>query len=193
MGGAARPRPEQRAEEQHTRQLELVNNELQAQLRVIANQVQSLSEASATQAEQGRAIQELRQTLRQVILATQQQPQGQQPGTMFNAELQLPSLQIKLVLAQAANLLHQADKEVTVLGNWSMFFAGIGAGTLLSLMSSVLGPYTTRFWIYLAIAAFALLVSLIFALLTWQARRRVARARRAMEESTLTRSVPIGS
>jgi hypothetical protein len=74
-----------------------------------------------------------------------------------------------------------------------MFFAGVGTGTLLSLMSSVLGPYTTRFWIYLAIAAFALLVALIFALLTWQARRRVARARRAMEESTLTRSVPIGS
>ena len=195
MGGAARPRAEQRADEQQARQLELVNNELQAQLRVIANQVQSLSEASATQAEQGRAIQELRQTLRQVILATHGQPSppSQQPATMFNAELQLPSLQIKLVLAQAANLLHQADKEVTVLGNWSMFFAGIGTGTLLSLMSSVLGPYTTRFWIYLAIAAFALLVSLIFALLTWQARRRVARARRAMEESTLTRSVPIGS
>ncbi|HZG69890.1 MAG TPA: hypothetical protein VEZ12_24380 [Herpetosiphonaceae bacterium] len=184
-GGGARPRAEQRVEEQQARQLELVSNELQAQLRVIANQVQSLSEASATQAEQGRAIQELRQTLRQVILATQRQPQGQQPATMFNAELQLPSLQIKLVLAQAANLLHQADKEVTVLGNWSMFFAGVGTGTLLSLMSSVLGPYTTRFWIYLAIAAFALL--------TWQARRRVVRARRAMEESTLTRSVPIGS
>ena len=194
---ARRRAEQQRAEEEHARQLELVNNELQAQLRAIANQVQSLSEASATQAEQGRAIQELRQALRQVIVATHRPPQPhvqpQQHGTMFNAELQLPSLQIKLVLAQAANLLHQAHKEVTVLGNWSMFFAGISVGTLLSLMSSILGPYTTRFWIYLAIAVFALLVSLIFAVLTFQARRRVARARRAMDESTLTRSVPIGS
>lgn len=193
---SARQRAEQqRAGEQHAQQLELANNELRNQLRTIALQVQSLSETSATQVEQGRAIHELRQMLRQVVVATHRQsqpPPPQQPGTMFNAELQLPSLQIKLVLAQAANLLHQADREVTMLGNWSMFFAGISVGTLLALMPSVLGPYTTRFWIYLAIAIFALLVSLIFALLTYQARRRVARARRAMDESTLTRSVPIG-
>jgi hypothetical protein len=181
--------------EQQARQLELANNELRTQLRAIAMQVQSLSETSATQAEQGRSIQELQQMLRQVVIATHRQPQPtpQQQGTMFNAELQLPSLQIKLVLAQAANLLHQADREVTVLGNWSMFFAGISVGTLLTLMPSLMGPYATRFWIYLAIAVFALLVSLIFALLTYQARRRVARARRAMDESTLTRSVPLGS
>ena len=184
----------QRAEEQQVQQLELANHELRNQLRAIATQVQSLSESSATQAEQGRAIQELRQMLRQIAAATQRPPQPapQPQPSPFNAELQLPSLQIKLVLAQAANLLHQADREVTVLGNWSMFFAGISVGTLLSLTSSILGPYTTRFWIYLAIAVFALLVSLIFALLTYQARRRVARARRAMEESTLTRSVPLG-
>jgi hypothetical protein len=193
---SARQRAEQqRVDEQHAHQLEVANTELRNQLRTIALQVQSLSETSATQAEQGRAIHELRQMLRQVVVATHRQsqpPPPQQSGMMFNAELQLPSLQIKLVLAQAANLLHQADREVTVLGNWSMFFAGISVGTLLSLMPSVLGPYTTRFWIYLAIAVFALLVSLIFALLTYQARRRVARARRAMDESTLTRSVPIG-
>lgn len=191
---SARQRAEQqRADEQHA--LEIANNELRSQLRQIALQVQSLNETNATQAEQGRAIHELRQMLRQVVIATQRQPQPmpQQQGGMFNAELQLPALQIKLVLAQAANLLHQADQEVTVLGNWSMFFAGISVGTLLSLMPSVLGPYTTRFWIYLAIAVFALLVSLIFALLTFQARRRVARARRAMDESTLTRSVAVGS
>ena len=180
---------QQHAEEHRARQAERVADELRAQIRFIALQVQSLSEATANQAEQGRAIQELRQVMRQVIVATHQQPKPPAPG--FNAELQLPSLQIKLVLAQAANLLHQADKEVAVLGNWSMLFGGLCLGTLLSLLFSIAGPYTAGFWIYLAVSVFAFLVSLVFTYLTRQARHRVATAHKAMDESTLTRTVPV--
>ena len=187
----ARERQEQRqAEEHRARQAERVADELRAQIHSIALQVQALSEATAHQAEQDHAIQELRQVMRQVVMAAHQQPKPAAPS--FNAELQLPSLQIKLVLAQAANLLHQADKEVTVLANWSMLFGGVALGTLLSLLVPLAGPYTTRFWIYLAIAIFAFLVALVFAFLAQQARRRVANARKAMDESTLTRTVPVG-
>ena len=126
--------------------------------------------------------------MRQVLVATHQ---PQTPSPTFNAELQLPSLQIKLVLAQAANLLHQADKDVMILGNCAMLFAGTALGTFLSIAGSIAGPYTTRFWIYLAIAFFALLVSAIFAFLAYQARCRVVNARKAMDESTLTRTVPV--
>ena len=181
---------QQHAEEQRARRTEIVTDELRSQVRSLALQVQSISEATETQVAQGRAIQELRQAVREIVVATHRQPK---PLPIFNAELQLPSLQIKLVLAQAANLLHQADKDVTVLGNWSRLFAGVALGTSLSIAFSIFGPYTTRFWIYLAITAFACLVSMVFALLAYRARRRVVEARRAMEESTLTRSIPIGS
>lgn len=188
---AARQRLEQqRADAQRVRQSDRVADELRSQIRSIALQVQALSEATANQAAQGRAIQELRQAMRDVVVASHKQARPQAPA--FNAELHLPSLQIKLVLAQAANLLHQADKDVAVLGNWSMLFGGVSLGTLLSVVLSIGGPYTTYFWIYLAVSVFAFLVAMVFAFLTHQARRRVANARRAMDESTLTRTVPVG-
>ena len=189
--GARDRQEKQQAEEQRARQAERVAEELRAQIHSIALQVQALSEATAHQAQQDHAIQELRQVMRHLVVAARQQPKPAPPS--FNAELQLPSLQIKLVLAQAANLLHQADKEVTVLGNWSMLFGGVSLGTVLSLLVSIAGPYTTRFWISLAIAIFAFLVSMVFAFLTQQARCRVAGARKALDESTLTHTVPIGS
>lgn len=187
----ARQRPvPQRVDEARVRQVAQVTDDLRHQIRSLALQVQSLNEASATQAAQGRAIQELRQAVREILVATHKQKERAAPA--FNAELQLPALQIKLVLAQAANLLHQADKDVAVLGNWSMLFGGITLGMLLSIGFSISGPYTTYFWIYLSVAVFAFLVSLVFAFLTYQARRRAASARRAMDESTLTRTVPVG-
>ena len=179
-----------RAAAQQAQRPDQVTDELRAQIRAIALQVQALSEASANQAAHARQIQELRQAMRDVLLITHQQTKQQNSG--FNAEVQLPSLQIKLVLAQAAHLLHQADKEAAVLSNWSMLFGGIFVGTLLSVLFSIGGPYTVYFWIYLAVSVFALLVSLVFAILTRQARLRVANARRAMDESTLTRTVPVG-
>ena len=186
-----RQRQEQpRAEEQRPRQVEVMTDELQAQLRSIALQVQSLNTAIETQAEQGHAIQELRQTVREIVVATKQ---SKSSPPMFNAEIHLPSLQIKLVLAQAANILHQADKDVTVLGGWSMLFAGVSLGATLAVAFALFEAFSSRFWIYLALAIFALVVALIFAFLTFQARRRVARARKAMDESTLTRTVPINS
>ncbi len=188
---AARQRLEQqRADAQRVRQSDRVADELRSQIRSIALQVQALGEATANQAAQGRAIQELRQAMREVVVASHKQSKPEAPS--FNAELQLPSLQIKLVLAQAANLLHQADKDVSVLGSWSMFFGGVSLGTLLSVVFAIGGPYTTYFWIYLAVSVFAFLVAMVFAFLTQQARRRVADARRAMDESTLTRTVPVG-
>src|SRR5688500_1997399 len=103
---AARQRLEQqRAAEQRARQSERAADELGAQIRALALQVQSLSEAAANQAAHGRAIQEMRQAVRDELVATHRQ--SRPPA--FNAEIQLPSLQIKLVLAQAANLLHLAD------------------------------------------------------------------------------------
>ena len=189
---APRQRPVQpRVDESRARQVAQVTDDLRHQIRALALQVQSLNDASATQAAQGRAIQELRQAVREILVATHKQKDRTVPA--FNAELQLPALQIKLVLAQAANLLHQADKDVAVLGAWSMLFGGITLGMLLSIGFSITGPYTTHFWIYLSVAIFALLVSLDFAFLTHQARRRVANARRAMDESTLTRTVPVGN
>ena len=179
-----------RAAAQQAQRPDQVTDELRAQIRAIALQVQTLSEATANQAAHTRQIQELRQAMRDVLLITHQQTKQQNPG--FNAEVQLPSLQIKLVLAQAAHLLHQADKEAAMLSNWSMLFGGIFVGTLLSVLFSIGGPYTVYFWIYLVVSVFALLVSLVFAILTRQARLRVANARRAMDESTLTRTVPVG-
>ncbi len=43
----------------------------------------------------------------------------------------MPSIKIKLVLAQAANLVHQGDRDVTMLSGWSMLFGGIGIGAFL--------------------------------------------------------------
>lgn len=186
-----RQRQEQpRVEEQRPRPVEFMTDELQTQLRSIALQVQSLNTAIETQAEQGHAIQELRQTMREIVVATKQ---PKPTPAMFNAEIHLPSLQIKLVLAQAANILHQADKDVTVLGGWSMLFAGVSLGATLATAFALFGAFSSRFWVYLALAIFALVVAIIFAFLTFQARRRVARARKAMDESTLTRTVPINS
>ena len=179
----------QRSEESHVEQGDDTAGDLRSQLRALALQVQALSEATALQGQQSHAIQELRQAVREMAAATQQQ--APLSLSSFNAELQLPSLQIKLVLAQAANLLHQADKEAAVLGSWSMLFAGLSVGTLLSIASAIQGPYTTLFWIYLAVGAFAVLVSLVFAFLTRRARRRAAEARRAMDETALTRTIPV--
>jgi hypothetical protein len=174
--------------EERPRQIEIMTDELRDQLNAIALQVRSLSTAVETQAEQGHAIQELRQAVREIVVANKQ---PKTPPPMFNAEIQLPSLQIKLVLAQAANILHQADKDVTVLGSWSMLFTGVALGTLFGF--ALVAPFSSHFWISLVIALFAVLVALIFGFLTFQARRRVARARKAMEESTLTRTVPINN
>ncbi len=181
---------QQRLAEQRARQTERVTDDLRGQIRAIALQVQKLSEATANQAEQGRAIQELRQAMRDIVVATHKPAQPALPS--FNAELQLPSLQIKLVLAQAAHLLYQAGKDVAVLGNWSMLFAGISLGTLLPVALAFAEPDAIRFWVYLAIAIFAALVSLVFGALTYQARRRAANARRAMDDTTLTRTIPVG-
>lgn len=189
---SARQRLEQqRAEEQRTRQADLATDELRQQIAAIGTRLDSLDEVTTRQADQARALQELRQTLREMIAATDKQAKPQ--ASIFNAELQLPSLQIKLVLAQAANLLHQADRDVTVLCAWSMLFTGVSLGTLLSTLFSISGPYTTRFWIYLAVSIFAFVVAIVFTWLTYQAHRRVVQAQRAMEESTVTRAVPIGS
>jgi hypothetical protein len=123
---AARQRlDQQRAAEQRAHPSERAADELRAQIRALALQVQSLSEATANQAAHGRAIQELRQAVREMLIASQKP--SWPPA--FNAEIQLPSLQIKLVLAQEANVLHQAEKDAAVLGNWATLFAGISLGS----------------------------------------------------------------
>lgn len=189
---AARQRlDQQRVVEQRVRQSERITDELRGQIRAIAMQVQKLNEATASQADQARAIQELRQAMRDVVVATHKP--GPLAAPSFNAELQLPSLQIKLVLAQAAHLLHQADRDVAVLGSWSMLFAGITLGTLLPAGLSLSDVDSTRLWVYLAIVIFSAVVSLVFAFLSFQAHRRAGQARRAMDDTMLTRTIPVGN
>lgn len=178
---------QQRAEAARAREAERVTDELRSQIRALTAQVQALTEATATQAAQGRAIQELRQAMREVLVATHRQAQARN----LTAELQLPSLQIKLVLAQAAHLLYQAATDVAGLASWSMFFAGITLGMVVAIGSEYVGPYSTRFWLYLAIAIFAGLVALVFAVMTWHALRRAGKARRVMDERALTRTLPV--
>jgi len=187
---AVRQRSEQRMDETRLRLAERANDDLRSQIRALTLQVQTLSEASATQAAQGHAIQELREAVREAAVTAQTPPKG--IPSSFNAEVQLPSLQIRLVLAQAAHLLHQADNEVTVFSSWSMLFRGVTLGAVLGIGFELTGPIGIRLWIYVAVALFALSVAMVFAALNRRARLRVASARKAMDESALTRTMTMG-
>jgi hypothetical protein len=191
-GAAAREtmrrRLEQRADERRPSEDPVVD-ELRAQIKALARQVQVLNEANAQHTATARALGELRQAMREVLLAVHGQPKA--APTHLNAEVQLPAIKIKLVLAQAAHLIHQGDRDVTVLGGWAMLFGGIGIGALLSLVLDLAGLQPIQRWIFLAVLCFAVVVAFVFALLTWQAHRRTAHARKDMEESALTRTVPM--
>lgn len=180
----ARQRAEEARRADVPRAPDRVTDELRAQIRSIALRVQALSEANASQAQRDREIGELRQAMREVLVATHRQSN---PPTTVTTEVQVPSLQIKLVLAETAHLLHQADRDVATLGSWGMLFGGVGLGTLFALLFEVFKPYTPVFYIQLAVAIFALLVALVFAILTRQARRRAVNAHRILGEGTITR------
>ena len=166
-----------------------VNEELRAQIRALARQVQALNEASAQHTANTRAINELRQGMRDVLAATHPQPRP--VPSQLQAEVQLPSIKIKLVLAQAAHLIHQSDRDVTMLGGWSMLFGGIGIGACLSIALDLAGLQSIQRWIFLAVVCFAIVVAFVFALLAWQAHRRTKHARKDMEDSAVTRTVPM--
>lgn len=186
-----RPRVEPRNSDAQAGSSDRALEELRAQIRSIAVRVQALSESATSHGEHDRAIQELRQTMRELRQVAPQTPQPSHAS--FNAEIQLPALQIKLVLAETAYLLQQANKDVAVLTGWAMLFSGITLGITLGLLVGIAQPYTTSFWICFAVGVFALLVTVIFAVLTRQARRRVHAAQRAMDESTITRMVTTGN
>ncbi len=179
---------QQRAEERFIEEDNTIE-ELRTQIRTLARQVQALTEANNQHAANARAIQELRQGMREVIAATRQPPKS--APSHLNAEVQMPSIKIKLVLAQAANLVHQGDRDVTMLSGWSMLFGGIGIGAFLSVVLDLAGLQSIQLWIFLAIVCFAVVVAFVFALLAFQANRRTRHARKDMEDSALTRTVPM--
>lgn len=185
----AQQRIDQRAEQARLREAEQANEELRGQIHSLAMQVESLSEAAATHAAQGRAIAEIRDAMRQVVVAAHRQSRPAQPA--LNAEIHMPSLQIKLVLFQAAHHLHQTNKEAASMNTWTILFRGIVLGMLLPMGLEYQAVPTMRFWIYAAVAICAFVISVIFSFLTFQARRRVKRALKAMEESAITRNVPV--
>jgi hypothetical protein len=178
---------QQRGDERHATD-DSVNEELRAQIRALARQVQALTEASAQHTVNARAINELRQGMRDMLAAN---PQPRPAPSHLQAEVQLPSIKIKLVLAQAAHLIHQSDRDVTMLSAWSMLFGGIGIGACLSIALDLAGLQSIQRWIFLAVVCFAIVVAFVFALLAWQAHRRTKHARKDMEDSAVTRTVPM--
>ena len=192
-GGSAREvmrrRLEQQREDERHGGEEAVIEELRAQLRALARQVQALNEANVQHSANARAINELRQGVRDLLAATNQQPKLAAPSAA--TDVQHPAFKIKLVLAQAAHLVQQSDRDVSILSSWSMLFGGIGLGALLSIVLDVAGLQTIQIWIFVAIACFAVLVAVVFAFLALQANRRTRNARKDMEETALTRSVPM--
>lgn len=168
---------------------DFVADELRAQIRTLARQIQVLNEANAQHIANARAISELRHIMRDVLAVTHPQPKP--APAHVNAEVQSPSIKVKLVLAQAAHLIHQGDRDVTMLGGWSMLFGGIGIGGCLAIALDLAGLQSIQRWIFLAVVCFAVAVALVFALLAWQAHHRTTHARKDMEESTLTRTLSV--
>lgn len=186
---AGRQRVEMPVEERGARQPDRGTNDLQAQIRSIALRVQALSEANANQVTRDNEIKELRQAMREVLIATHKQTS---PSAIYNAEVQLPVIQIKLVMLESVNLLHQADTDAATLGHWAMLFGGVMIGALLGIAFAFFFLYNLLYLILGSVAVFALFVSLVFTFLARQARKRAVSARRTLDESTLTRTIANG-
>ncbi len=197
-GGSARDvmrrRLEQQREDERHVSEEAVIEELRAQLRALARQVQALNEANVQHTANARAINELRQGVRELLAATNtnnQQPKLAAPATAVAADVQHPSFKVKLVMAQAANLVQQSDRDVSILSSWAMLFGGIGVGAFLSIILDLAGLQAFQLWIFVAIACFAVVVAVVFTFLALQANRRTRSARKDMEDTAQTRSVPM--
>ncbi|GAC1366634.1 MAG: hypothetical protein NVS4B8_26590 [Herpetosiphon sp.] len=187
-GEPPRQRLEQRMGMAATKAPERQGDDLRAQVRSLALQVQALSEAAAKQGTRDRvverAIGELRQRVHEVLLSTHRR--GAIGDGTGEATATIP---IKLVMAETAHAVHQAGRDVATHGGWSALFGGIFLGTIFATGLAIVGPYTIGFWIVLSVALFAFLVALVFAYLAQEARWRVRGAQRAMDESTVTRTL----
>lgn len=157
---------------------------LHKQVGSIAAQGETISKVAELQAQDGRAIGDLQRNMRYLRAIVIQQLQQSSAG---NANL--PPLQVKLVVGHLVEQYQQAERDMATLMQWAMLFAGIAIGMGLAAATSVANGQRLGGALFGTVALVTLLVAGIFGGLARTTRTRAVAARRAMDESTLVRSV----
>ncbi len=164
---------------------------LHRQVGAIASQGETISKVAETQARDAKAIADLKRNmryLRAIVIQQLQQASPHPPGT-------LPPIQIKLVVGHLVEQYQQAERDAALLLGWAMLFVGLAVGLSIAATVSAVQGVASMPLIYGAVGGVTLAVALIFGGLARATRARAAAARRAMDESTLLRSVgtnPVG-
>jgi hypothetical protein len=155
---------------------------LQKQVSAIASQGETISKVAENQARDAKAIGDLQRNIRYLRAIVIQQLQG--GGTQ-----QFPPLQIKLLVGHLVEQYQQAERDAALLTNWAMLFVGLALGLGGASAYVALSQNGLALSIFVAVAVVALVVAIIFGSLARSARNRAAAARRAMDESTVRRSL----
>jgi uncharacterized coiled-coil protein SlyX len=158
---------------------------LHRQVGSIAAQGETISKVAETQAQDAKAIADLQRNMRYLRAIVIQQLQQASP----HPSATLPPIQIKLVVGHLVEQYQQAERDAAVLLGWAMLFVGLGVGLGIASGVAAIQGISSMPLMYGAVALVTLVVALIFGGLARTARVRAAAARRAMDESTLLRSV----
>lgn len=158
---------------------------LHKQVGAIASQGETISTLAEAQTRTTKAITDLQRNMRYIRAIVIQQLQ-QAHGSSNSG---LPPLQIKLVVGHLAEQYQQAARDAAILVQWAMLFLGVTLGTGVAAIICAIYRLLLPPVILGTASVFALLVALIFGGLARSARFRAAVARRAMDESTLLRTI----
>lgn len=164
---------------------------LHRQVGSIASQGETISKVAENQERDAKAIADLQRNMRymrSIVIQQLQQASPHPPAT-------LPPIQIKLVVGHLVEQYQQAERDAAVLLGWAMLFVGLAVGLGIASAVTAVQRISSAPLVYAAVAIVTLIVALIFGGLARTARSRAAAARRAMDESTLLRSVgtnPVG-
>jgi hypothetical protein len=155
---------------------------LQKQVGAIASQGETISKVAENQARDAKAIGDLQRNMRYLRAIVIQQLQG-------GGAQQVPPLQIKLLVGHLVEQYQQAERDAALLTNWAMLFVGLALGLGGASAYVAVAQNGVVLSIFVAVAALALLVAIIFWSLARSARQRAVAARRAMDESTVQRRI----
>ncbi len=155
---------------------------LQKQVSAIAAQGETISKVAENQARDAKAIGDLQRNVRYLRAIVIQQLQA-------GGAHHLPPLQIKLLVGHLVEQYQQAERDAALLTNWAMLFVGLALGLGGASAYVAVAQNGLVLSIFVAVAAVALLVAIIFWNLARSARNRAAAARRAMDESSVQRNL----